>query len=255
MYMADAIFTLFFVICILDLTFVAIFCRVMKKKEVDNIDWKLNGRNTEKRYTYTEQEKSIKQISIKTKVKKALCGIWDHYGYGLMRYTNIVCGKIPSHRIRKFLYRHVFMMNITGNTIINGGCEIRSPWNLYADKCIIMSGCILDARSGIKIGQDVVFGTGVHIWTEEHDINDPLFAVNIWNKGPVIIGDRAWICSDSTILPATIVGAGAVVASRACVTKDCQAYTVYGGIPAKKISERNEKLMYELSEKPHWHFY
>ena len=196
-----------------------------------------------------------KSIEQKSGLKSAIYDFLSHYGYGLMRLSVLVTSRIPSNRIRNFMYRHVFRAKITKKTVINGGVEIRSPWNLRADRCVVMSGCILDARHGITIGEDVVFGTGVHIWTEEHDLNDPNFAVTPDHAKPVIIGERAWICSDSTILPGTVIGDGSVVAARACVIEDCAPFGVYGGVPAKIISSRNQELSYRLSGKPHWHFY
>jgi len=177
------------------------------------------------------------------------------YVYGWMRYCIVLAGKIPSHRIRNLLYRIVFNMKITKNTVIYAECELRSPWNIRADRCVISTNCILDGRRGIFIGEDVVFGSGVHVWTEEHDINDSYFAVNNGHAQPVHIGAHAWICSDSTILPGTNIGEGAVLASRAVATKDCEAFGVYGGVPAKRIGTRNNELLYQLNGKPTWHFY
>lgn len=177
------------------------------------------------------------------------------YLYGWMRYCIVCVGKFPSHRIRNILYRKIFNMKITKRTIIYGECEIRSPWNIHADNCVISTGCILDGRKGIRIGQNTVFGGHVHIWTEEHDLDDPFFSVNTNHAQPVIIGDRCWICSDSTVLPGVHIENGTVIASRAVVTRDCTSFSVYAGIPAKKIRNRNRELKYELSGKPHWHFW
>ncbi|MBE6837423.1 MAG: acyltransferase [Ruminococcus sp.] len=146
-------------------------------------------------------------------------------------------------------------MKITKRTVIYGGCEIRSPWNFTADNCVVSNNCLLDCRNEIKFGQNVVLGAGVHIWTEQHDVNSPTFKVTERNRGPVVVGDRAWICSDTTILPNVNVGEGAVLASRACATKNLEPFGVYAGIPAKKISERNKDLVYELNGKSHWKFY
>ena len=56
-----------------------------------------------------------------------------------------------------------------------------------------------------------------------------------------------WISSRVTVLPKTKIYEGAVVAAGAVVTKNCEAYTIYGGIPAKKIGERSKKLFYEFT--------
>lgn len=58
---------------------------------------------------------------------------------------------------------------------------------------------------------------------------------------------RVWISSRVTVLPKTKIYEGAVVAAGAVVTKNCEAYTIYGGIPAKKIGERSKKLFYEFT--------
>ncbi len=179
----------------------------------------------------------------------------DSYAYGFMRYMIIRNGRIPSGRIRRFLYHIVYNMKILKKTVIYGGSEFRSPWNIRLGNCVISNNCLFDGRSGITVADDVVFGTGVRLWTAEHAVNDPMFRVLENNRKPIVIDRRAWICSDSTILPGVHVGEGAVVASRACVTKDCEPFGIYAGVPARKIGERTHDLVYVLDGKPTWHFY
>ena len=239
---------------ILNNLFLFFYCRIEEKFENKT----RNKKKVDSKNNFGNSSNNVEKISFKRKLKKFLGKIYatsNHYLYGWMRYNILLLGKFPSHRLRNLMYRYVYNMKITKKTVIYGGCEIRSPWNIKADNCVISTYCILDGRRGITIGENVVFGSGVHIWTEEHDVNDPYFAVLEKNAQPVIIKDRAWICSDSTILPGTVINEGAVVASRACVTKDCESFTIYGGVPAKKIGERSKDLRYELNGKPHWHFY
>ena len=244
-------------ICVVTIIAIWLFCIGILCKLLEKIDikrfrreqaWneKMKGKTN---YALLQQETS--KVTIKSLVYQVIM----HYGYGFVRWSFLICCKFPSNRIRRIVFKFVFGAKITKNTVIAGNVEIRSPWNLCADRCTIMNGCILDARHGIQIGQDVVFGTGVNIWTEEHDLNDPYFAVSGDHAKSVKIGNHAWICSDSTILPGVEIGEGAVVATRACITKNCDDFYVYGGVPAKKISERNRNLLYRLNGKPHWHFY
>ena len=239
---------LFIVLFLLDMMLMFIYCRVM-----EIVDKKISARliDNEDNKDRDEKEKRKKNSFFRQVMKFVL----NHYLYGLMRYSILCVGKIPSHKVRNFLYRFVFNMKITRKTVIYGGCEIRAPWNIYADNCVISNRCLLDGRNGIRIGDNVVFGGGVHVWTEEHDVHDVYFRVNAQNRKPVVIESRAWICSDSTILPGVTIKEGVVLASRACATKDCEAYGIYAGIPAKKIEDRNHELVYELSGKPHWYFY
>jgi len=77
----------------------------------------------------------------------------------------------------------------------------------------------------------------------QHDPNDPNFGVI---SGKVIVEDYAWISSRTTILPGVTIGYGAVIAAGAVVTKSVEAFTIVGGVPAKKIGERNQELNYKL---------
>jgi acetyltransferase-like isoleucine patch superfamily enzyme len=86
------------------------------------------------------------------------------------------------------------------------------------------------------------------IWTMHHDYNDLNFKAI---GGPVIVEDYAWICSRAIILPGVTIGEGAVIAAGSVVTKDVAAWTVVGGVPAKKISVR-ERKNYDYTPNEYW---
>ena len=81
---------------------------------------------------------------------------------------------------------------------------------------------------------------------EQHDINDPWFESRN-SGGKVIVANRAWLSSRTTVLPKVVVGEGAVLASGGLAVKNLEPYGVYGGVPAKKIGTRNQNLKYEFS--------
>ncbi|MDD1780219.1 type B chloramphenicol O-acetyltransferase [Enterovibrio sp. ZSDZ35] len=56
--------------------------------------------------------------------------------------------------------------------------------------------------------------------------------------GDTVIGSDVWIGSEAMIMPGVKVGHGAVIASRAVVTKDVSPYEVVGSNPAKHIKFR-----------------
>jgi acetyltransferase-like isoleucine patch superfamily enzyme len=154
-------------------------------------------------------------------------------------------GRIPSHFLRCSFYTF-FGMHIGSKATIYSGAEIRRPECIViGDGTIIGHDAKLDGRHGICIGKNVNFSTGVWIWTAQHDYNDPAFG-DI--GGTVTIGDNAWLSCRVTILPNVTIGEGAVVAAGAVVTKDVEAYTVVGGIPAKKIGERSRNVEYFLGD-------
>lgn len=166
---------------------------------------------------------------------------------GYIRWMLFSTGNLPSHHIRKFIYRHIFLVDIPGSATIYHGADIRSGSNLKIGAgSIIGDNAVLDARNGIEIGSNVNFSSGVQIWTEQHSHRDPYFRCLSDSSYKVTVGDRAWIGPRVIILHSVDIGEGAVVAAGSVVTKDVPPYAIVAGIPARKIGDRNKDLKYEL---------
>jgi acetyltransferase-like isoleucine patch superfamily enzyme len=217
---------------ILDAFFTNIYCRLQKRK-----DEKLGGMSSQKpQYT-------LEEVLTYRFPKKQIKWLFHLYK-GWIRYKLFRLGTRPSHSYRKFILRHIYLMVISDTSVLYGGFEIRDPWKIsIGEGSIIGDESKLDGRNGLTIGKNVNFSTGVWIWTEEHDVNDENFMSNK-KGGPVIIGDRAWISSRTVIIPNTHIGTGSVIAAGAVVTKDTEPYSIYGGVPAIKIGDRNQNLKY-----------
>ncbi|MGX7742128.1 type B chloramphenicol O-acetyltransferase [Rhodopseudomonas parapalustris] len=56
--------------------------------------------------------------------------------------------------------------------------------------------------------------------------------------GDTVIGNDVWIGSEAIIMPGVRVGDGAVIGTRALVTRDVEPYAIVGGNPAKVIRMR-----------------
>lgn len=52
------------------------------------------------------------------------------------------------------------------------------------------------------------------------------------------IGDDVWVGAGSIIMAGVTIGDGAIIAAGSVVTKNVEAYCIYGDVPAKKIKER-----------------
>ncbi|MEM1357947.1 MAG: CatB-related O-acetyltransferase [Bacteroidota bacterium] len=57
-------------------------------------------------------------------------------------------------------------------------------------------------------------------------------------KGNTTIGNDVWIGYGATIMPGVTVGDGAIIATKAVVTKNVPAYSIVGGNPAREIRKR-----------------
>ena len=53
-----------------------------------------------------------------------------------------------------------------------------------------------------------------------------------------MIGNDVWIGYDAIIMPGVKIGDGAIIGTRAVVTKDIPPYTIVCGVPAKPIRKR-----------------
>ncbi len=58
------------------------------------------------------------------------------------------------------------------------------------------------------------------------------------NRGDIVIGNDVWIGYEAAILAGVTIGSGAIIGSRAVVTKDVPPYTIVGGVPARPIRKR-----------------
>jgi virginiamycin A acetyltransferase len=57
-------------------------------------------------------------------------------------------------------------------------------------------------------------------------------------KGDTVIGNDVWIGYKATIMTGVTIGDGAIIATKAVVTKDVPPYTIVGGNPAQIIKKR-----------------
>ena len=53
-----------------------------------------------------------------------------------------------------------------------------------------------------------------------------------------VIGNDVWIGYEAAIMAGVTIGDGAIIGTRAVVTKDVPPYTIVGGVPAKPIRKR-----------------
>lgn len=73
------------------------------------------------------------------------------------------------------------------------------------------------------------------------------------NRGDIVIGNDVWIGYEAVILSGVTIGDGAIIGTRAVVTKAVPPYTIVGGVPAKPIRKRfDEKVIEELLKIKWW---
>ena len=58
------------------------------------------------------------------------------------------------------------------------------------------------------------------------------------NRGDIAVGNDVWLGYESVIMAGVTIGDGAIIGTRAVVTRDVPPYTIVGGVPAKPIRKR-----------------
>lgn len=95
------------------------------------------------------------------------------------------------------------------------------------------------ASEKIEIGDNCLIAPFVYIVDSDHSIEKSLPINQQPNlTAPILIGNDVWIGTSAKILKGVTIGNGAVIAAGALVKDDVEPYSIVGGIPAKKISER-----------------
>ncbi len=147
---------------------------------------------------------------------------------------------LGSGRLRRFLCKRLFLscgrnVNIEHGAFFGGGREIEIGDN---------SAVGLNARIAgpLSIGNDVMMGPGVNIYTQNHETENIYKPMRLQTapKLKVTIGNDCWLGANAVILPGVTIGNGVIVGSGAVVTKDIPDFAVVGGVPAKIIKIRQQ---------------
>lgn len=149
------------------------------------------------------------------------------------------------------------------NDFVNDPCDFEKNNVLYhypinGDKLKIGKFC------SIACGSKFLFTSANHTLGSLSTYTFPIFfdewgldAKNIrsaWdNKGDIVIGNDVWIGYEAVILSGVTIGDGAIIGTRAVVTKDVPPYTIVGGVPAKPIRRRfDDETIAELLRLRWW---
>lgn len=95
------------------------------------------------------------------------------------------------------------------------------------------------ASEKIDIGRNCLIAPFVYIVDSDHSIaRNELINEQSNVTASITIGEDVWIGTGAKVLKGVNIGKGAVIAAGALVKDDVAPYSIVGGVPAKKISER-----------------
>lgn len=91
----------------------------------------------------------------------------------------------------------------------------------------------------LVIGNRVSIGPGVIIITDSSANYSKLTRIYPLISGIVVLEDDCWVSAGVIVLPNVKIGRCSIIAAGAVVTEDVPPFSVYGGIPAKRIKMLN----------------
>ncbi|MDA3965764.1 MULTISPECIES: sugar O-acetyltransferase [Enterococcus] len=93
--------------------------------------------------------------------------------------------------------------------------------------------CILLDGAEIRIGDDVLFGPRVGIFTTNHAIDPEERAAGACYAKPVSIGNKVWLGANVTVNQGVTIGENTIIGSGSVVTKDIPANVIAVGNPCR----------------------
>jgi acetyltransferase-like isoleucine patch superfamily enzyme len=95
----------------------------------------------------------------------------------------------------------------------------------------------LGGQGGIQIGDDVIMGPQVKIFSENHNYDRQDVAIRLQGESRkgVRIGNNCWVGAGVTILDGVTIEDNCIIAAGAVVAKSVPANSIVGGVPAKVI--------------------
>ncbi len=154
---------------------------------------------------------------------------------------------------------------ISDKTSIYGAENIEIGSNVRIDDfCVISAGgkitiknnvhiaiyCSIIGKGEVTLNEFSGLSSRVSIYSSTDDysgnfLTNPTVDPNFTNviNGPVVLGRHVIIGAGSIILPNVIINDYSAIASLSLVNKDIDPCFIYGGIPAKKLKERNNNMI------------
>lgn len=155
-------------------------------------------------------------------------------------WSGMVNGIVASHmipaRLRTILYR-ALGLDVSIRALVRPGVIFRDRRVHIGAGTTVNYRCVFDNREGVHIGNSVGIGVGVVFLNTDHFIEDQHRRAGLSKLKPIRIEDGVFIGSGATILPGVTIGRGAVVAAGALVSRDCEANSLYAGVPARRVRE------------------
>ena len=106
---------------------------------------------------------------------------------------------------------------------------------VVGERVFLNANVLIGSGAPITIGDGVSIGPSVQLLPTSHEIGPSNARAGSNVSAPIVVGDGSWLGAGVTVLGGVTIGRRAGIAAGAVVSKDCEADSVYGGVPARLI--------------------
>lgn len=140
----------------------------------------------------------------------------------------------------KFKLGKLVAQHFPSNSVRKWGlrlCGFTVKENVYIGQDLIVASPISERSCNLIIGNRVAIGPRVTIILSSDANWSKLMEKIEYVKSTVILEDDCWIGAGAILLPKVTIGKMSIVGAGSVVTKDVEDYSVYAGVPARRIKK------------------
>jgi len=139
----------------------------------------------------------------------------------LREKARLACAKYQSHPSAGNMKHIKRLFGSLGSAVLEPGFQCDYGMNIHVGENFYANfQCVLLDAAPIHIGNNVLLGPAVHIYTADHPKDAEQRRQGVCFAKPVTIGNDVWIGGGAKVLSGITIGDGAIIGANAVVTKD-----------------------------------
>lgn len=146
----------------------------------------------------------------------------------LREKARLACAKYQAHPSVGNMKHIKRLLGSLGSAVLEPGFQCDYGMNIHVGENFYANfQCVLLDAAKIEIGDNVLLGPAVHIYTSDHPKDVEKRRQGVCFARPVSIGNDVWVGGGAKILSGVSIGDGAIIGANAVVTKDVTENAIF----------------------------
>ncbi|WP_374342982.1 DapH/DapD/GlmU-related protein [Phenylobacterium sp.] len=138
------------------------------------------------------------------------------------------------------------LIEIGARTLVDSFVKIKPAGGsgevIIGADCALNSGTVIYTGNGVRIGDAVLIAANCTLAPTNHAFGDTTRRIRDQgfqpSRGGIVIEDDVWLGAGVVVLDGAHIGKGCVIAAGSVVRGTLEPYSIYAGVPAKRIGPR-----------------